>query len=61
LEWVPAKHNVISPKGGAQMGAQASKEEILKRVQQRGGTYGEAVYGNCAQSTIFALQKKEHY
>lgn len=39
------------------MSAQTSKEEILKRVQQRGGDYVEAVCGNCAQSTIFALEE----
>lgn len=39
------------------MTAQSSKEEILKRVQQRGGDNLEAGLSNCAQSTLFALQE----
>lgn len=39
------------------MTAQSSKEEILKRVQQRGADNLKAGLSNCAQSTLFALRE----
>jgi C_GCAxxG_C_C family probable redox protein len=39
------------------MSAQSSKEEIVKRVQQRGADNLKMGLSNCAQSTIFALQE----
>ena len=39
------------------MTGHTSREEILKRVQKRGGEYLESVSGNCAQSPIYALQE----
>jgi len=39
------------------MTARPSIQQILKRVQQRGGDYVEVVRGNCAQSVLFALQE----
>lgn len=39
------------------MSAQSSKEEIVKRVQQRGADNLKEGLSNCAQSTIFALQE----
>lgn len=36
---------------------EVSREEILRRVQQRGGDCVEGMYGNCAQSVLYALRE----
>ena len=46
-----------SDHGGTAMTSEASGNDILTRVQQRGGDYVEAMRGNCAQSVLYALQE----